>query len=405
MASLEKRTRKDGETAFRVLWREEGQKQSETFGPGRQLQAKAFLRDVEASGERWPPEWVKGVGYPPTDANLSGYTVRTAAIRAIEVNQKATEGSRADYRREADRYLPEDDPLAALPVEKVTVDAIHDWHIRLQKRGRNSGGPRASQKISDELTLSAKTRRNAHSRLSSGLTLMVQLGHLTRNPAVGLGPGRSKRKRIQALSVDEFKALMEYIPEHYVPLVQTLGRTGMRFSEATALTARRLELDHEPPRINVEEAWKRTDQYGRYERGGPKSLEGNRVVPIDPELAALLRPLAAQRKGSEEVFLTGYGTVVHYNNFHSRIWRPAVTRAFSEGALPFEATIHDLRHAHASWLLAEGVPVLTVADRLGHDPAVLLKVYAHLMDAARNEPALAIARLLGDRPRSDGPRD
>jgi integrase len=106
----------------------------------------------------------------------------------------------------------------------------------------------------------------------------------------------------------------------------------MRFSEATALTARRIELDHEPPRINVEEGWKRTDQYGRYERGGPKSLEGNRVVPIDPELAALLRPLV----------------------------------------------------------------VLTVADRLGHDPAVLLKVYVHLIDAARNEPALAIARLLGD---------
>lgn len=62
----------------------------------------------------------------------------------------------------------------------------------------------------------------------------------------------------------------------------------------------------------------------------------------------------------------------------------------------FRCDLHDLRHAHASWLLTKGVPVLTVADRLGHDPAVLLKVYAHLMDAARNEPALAIARLLGD---------
>lgn len=86
MASIEKRTRKDAETAYRVVWREAGQKQSETFGPGRQLQAKAFLRDVEAAGERWPPGWVKGVGYPPPDEGLSGYTVRTAALRAIEVN-------------------------------------------------------------------------------------------------------------------------------------------------------------------------------------------------------------------------------------------------------------------------------------------------------------------------------
>ena len=84
---------------------------------------------MEASGERWPPGWVKGKGYPPPESNLSGYTVRSAAIRAIEVNQKATEGSKADDRREVDRYLPEDGPLAAMPVEKVTVDAIHDWHI------------------------------------------------------------------------------------------------------------------------------------------------------------------------------------------------------------------------------------------------------------------------------------
>jgi integrase len=120
------------------------------------------------------------------------------------------------------------------------------------------------------------------------------------------------------------------------------------------------------------------------------------VVPIDPELAALLRPLAAQRKGGEEAFLTGYGTVAHNNNFPNRIWRPAVMKVFGEGAVPFEATIHDMRHAHASRLLAEGVPVLAVAERLGHDPAVLRKVSAHLMDAARNEPALAIARQLSD---------
>jgi len=73
MASLEK----DGQTAFRVVWREAGQKQSETFGPGRQLQAKAFVRDVEAFGERWPPDWVKGVGYPPPDERLTATCPRT----------------------------------------------------------------------------------------------------------------------------------------------------------------------------------------------------------------------------------------------------------------------------------------------------------------------------------------
>ena len=87
------------------------------------------------------------------------------------------------------------------------------------------------------------------------------------------------------------------------------------------------------------------------------------MVPIDPELAALLRPLVAERRGNEEVFVTGSGTVVHYHSFHGRIWRPAVTHALADDAIPFEPRIHDLRHAHASWLLAECIPVLTVADR------------------------------------------
>jgi integrase len=167
----------------------------------------------------------------------------------------------------------------------------------------------------------------------------------------------------------------------------------MRLSEATALTARRRELDHEPPRINVEGARKRTDQY----RVTSAVAQDPRGQPSDADRPRARRhasTLAAQRKGGEEAFLTGYGTVVHNNNFHSRIWRRAVMKVFGEGAVPFEATIHDLRHAHASRLLAEGVPVL--ADRLGHDPAVLRKVKAQVMDASRNEPALAIARLRSD---------
>jgi integrase len=42
--------------------------------------------------------------------------------------------------------------------------------------------------------------------------------------------------------------------------------------------------------------------------------------------------------------------------------------------------LHDLRHVHATLLLKAGVPVHVVAARLGHaDPAITLRVYAHLL--------------------------
>jgi integrase len=50
--------------------------------------------------------------------------------------------------------------------------------------------------------------------------------------------------------------------------------------------------------------------------------------------------------------------------------------------LPY-ARLHDLRHIHAKTLLLAGVPVHVVAARLGHgDPAITLRVYAHVIRSA-----------------------
>ena len=45
-------------------------------------------------------------------------------------------------------------------------------------------------------------------------------------------------------------------------------------------------------------------------------------------------------------------------------------------------SLHSLRHTHASDLLSSGVPIPTVAKRLGHANAnVTLSIYAHALEA------------------------
>jgi integrase len=44
--------------------------------------------------------------------------------------------------------------------------------------------------------------------------------------------------------------------------------------------------------------------------------------------------------------------------------------------------MHDLRHCFASMLIAAGADVVFVARQLGHaNPAITLRVYAHLFDS------------------------
>ena len=61
--------------------------------------------------------------------------------------------------------------------------------------------------------------------------------------------------------------------------------------------------------------------------------------------------------------------------------------------------LHDLRHLHATQLLAAGVPVRTVSGRLGHaNAATTLNVYAHFLEASDRDAAAVIGSLLEDPP-------
>jgi integrase len=63
--------------------------------------------------------------------------------------------------------------------------------------------------------------------------------------------------------------------------------------------------------------------------------------------------------------------------------------------LPPRIRFHDLRHSHASQLLAAGVNVKMVSERLGHaSVAFTLDTYAHLMPGQQAEAAAAVAALV-----------
>ncbi|WP_433227957.1 tyrosine-type recombinase/integrase [Actinomadura formosensis] len=141
----------------------------------------------------------------------------------------------------------------------------------------------------------------------------------------------------------------------------------------------------------------------------------SRVVSIDDETVTVLRDhhkaqvadkllVGKKWRGGDDgyVFATGWGDPIHPDTVG---WLMTKTvRAYNapkEGPRPAEplphARVHDLRHIHATTLLLAGVPVHIVAARLGHaDPAITLRVYAHVIRSAEVAAADVFARVMNE---------
>jgi site-specific recombinase XerD len=77
------------------------------------------------------------------------------------------------------------------------------------------------------------------------------------------------------------------------------------------------------------------------------------------------------------------------NTFRTRCWLPALTRA----GIDFHVRVHDLRHAHASWLLAGGADLKAVMERLGHAQIQTTQKYLHTLPEADDKALDAFTRI------------
>jgi integrase len=75
--------------------------------------------------------------------------------------------------------------------------------------------------------------------------------------------------------------------------------------------------------------------------------------------------------------------------FRPNVWGPALRRA----GITFNVRPHDLRHAHASWLLAGGADLQTVKERLGHGSISTTERYLHEVSGIASDGRETAGRL------------
>ena len=114
--------------------------------------------------------------------------------------------------------------------------------------------------------------------------------------------------------------------------------------------------------------------------GPPKTPASARTITLPPFLITLLQEHLAATDGPC-VFATRTGCPIRRSTFDRRVFRPAVDGDARRGmpAVRPGLTFHGLRHSHKTWLIADHVPEIAQARRLGHHLANrLVEVYSHV---------------------------
>jgi len=258
------------------------------------------------------------------------------------------------------------------------------------------------------------TLRSALSEAVDDETLLVNAA-ATRRKRRGRKPKGQVRTETPKLSVwtgEQVATFLEAAPDDRLAALWRLAAmTGMRRAELCGLRARDVdwktgvvEVRHTLTAVHVEtpEGAKKPKrgQAVQVVDGEPKSGK-SRQVDLDAATLATLKAhkatLAREKLASPLpsfnraglLFVMEDGTKLHPDYLSRRF------RKLADGTKLPRIRLHDLRHSHASLLLAAGVPVHVVAQRLGHaDPGFTMRVYGHLLPRQQRDAAELVAGMV-----------
>lgn len=361
-----------GENIFRLRWRANGKRHTKTFH-GTKAEARRELRGLTTAvdtGEHIDPNKIT-VGQWIDQWIAAGAPGR----KKIKVGQRTLE------RYEELLRVHVKPKLGDKILQKLKATEIDELYGKLEQ------------------VLAPMTVNHVHRCFNSCLSTAERKGMLASNPMTRIEQLPSAGESDHGLALDEpdLKTLVNgFKPSAtmYVP-VAVDASTGVRRNELLAF--RWVDFDPEKKSLRVERALEVTKKFGtRYKQ--PKTWRGKRTIALDDGTVALLlaereklqRLLAGIPDGADvdlslvrlpedALIFPGVPSAGQSFDFAKPRDPSAFSKSFRRGAdalgfVRFE--FHHLRGTHATLLLDKGVPVHTVAERIGDDPAVLLRNYA-----------------------------
>ncbi|MGY3117905.1 integrase [Bradyrhizobium sp. S3.14.4] len=357
-----------GENTYRLRYRVGGKRHTKTFH-GTLTEARKELRALVRSGDvgehvdpskltvgRWIDQWI--------EAGAPGRKRKKVSQRTLE-------------RYEELLRVHVKPKLGERPLQKLAATEIDALYGELEAK------------------IAPMTAHHVHVTFNSCLSTAERKGLLRANPMRRVDQIPSPGESDHGVALDETelaKLVAGFRPSPLFPIVALTAAIGARRNEVLAL--RWSDLTNKALRIERALDFTKAGVVGVKV---PKTARGLRTVALDDATVAMLlrererhqRILAGVPDGVEVdlslVRLPADGLMfpnIPGTGEDFSFTTPRNPRNFSKEfarrakLLGFPVRYHDLRGTHATLLLDRGVPVHTVAERIGDDPAVLLRNYA-----------------------------
>jgi integrase len=233
-----------------------------------------------------------------------------------------------------------------------------------------------------------QTTLDFHHQLKGAILDAVDEGLIERDPTrKAIIKGKTPRaKKIKYLNQFELHTLIAHLHLTEEPnwdwFLLLVAKTGMRFSEALAITPGDFEFARQT--LSISKTW---DYKGEGGFLPTKNKSSVRKIQIDWQIVVKFSELVKGRQVDQPIFV---GTSKIYNSTVNDV----LTRHCRECGIP-EISIHGLRHTHASLLLFAGVSIASVARRLGHaSMTTTQKTYLHIIQELENKDVDLVMRTL-----------
>lgn len=268
----------------------------------------------------------------------------------------------------------------------------HKWLVRLVPNLKLKDMKRLSyQKLLNDYAVEheKQTTMDFHHQLKGAILDAVDEGLIARDPTrkaiiKGKSPGEKKDKYLNQFELRNLISHLKLSSEiNWDWLILLISKTGIRFSEALAITP--ADFNFSKQMLHINKTWNYKGSGGFLPTKNESSV---RKIQLDWQSVIQFSELVREYELDEPIFVS-QRKKIYNSTVNARL-----AKLCKLADIPV-ITIHSLRHTHASILLFAGVSIPSVARRLGHaSMTTTQKTYLHIIQELENQDIDIVMRSL-----------